>query len=95
MQENARLSESMVIQEGLDKLAVYRDRTNLVPAYAVAMSTFILLKSGLHHYMILNLPTVLNPSQKLQYYTAHEPQKLAWAKGLLRETVSAPLYLKT
>ena len=41
MQENAQLSESMVIQEGLDKLAVYRDRTNLVPAYAIAMSTFI------------------------------------------------------
>ena len=41
MQENAQVSESMVIQEGLDKLAVYRDRTNLVPAYAIAMSTFI------------------------------------------------------
>ena len=41
MQENAQLSESMVIQEGLDKLAVYRDRTNLVPAYAIAMSEFI------------------------------------------------------
>jgi len=25
IQENAQLSESMVIQEGLDKLAVYRD----------------------------------------------------------------------
>ena len=36
MQENAQVSESMVIQEGLDKLAVYRDRTNLVPAYAIA-----------------------------------------------------------
>ena len=41
MQENAQVSESMVIQEGLDKLAVYRDRTNLVPAYAIAMSKFI------------------------------------------------------
>ena len=43
MQENAPLSESLVIQEGLDKLTVYRDRTNLVPAYAIAMSTFLLL----------------------------------------------------
>lgn len=44
--------------------------------------------------MKLNLSAVLNPSQKLQYYTEHEPQKLAWAKELLRETVSAPFYLK-
>jgi hypothetical protein len=41
MQENVQLSESVVIQEGLDKLAVYRDRTNLVPAYAIAMSKFV------------------------------------------------------
>ena len=46
MQENAQLSESMVIQEGLDKLAVYRDRTNLVPAYAIAMSMFIFTEIG-------------------------------------------------
>lgn len=46
MQENAQLSESMVIQEGLDKLAVYRDRTNLVPAYAIAMSTFVFTEIG-------------------------------------------------
>lgn len=43
--------------------------------------------------MKLNLPTVLNPSQKLQYYTEHEPQKFAWAKALLRETASAPFTL--
>jgi hypothetical protein len=93
MQENAQLSESLVIQEGLDKLTVYRDRTNPVPAYAIAMSTFVFAGKGSN--MKLNLPTVLNPSQKLQYYTDHEPEKLVWAKGLLRETVSTPCYVKT
>ena len=53
------------------------------------------LKLELHYYVKLNLPTVLNPSQKLKYYTEHEPQKLAWAKGLLHETASAHFYLKT
>lgn len=52
MQENAQPSESLVIQEGLDKLAVYRDRTNLVPAYAIAMSMFIL--SGVSDHIELN-----------------------------------------
>ena len=93
MQVNAQLSESLVIQKGLDKLMIYRDRTNLVPAYAIAMSTFIFTQ--ISHHVKLNVPTVLNPSQKLQYYTEHEPEKLVWAKGLLREMASVPLYPKT
>jgi len=29
-----------IIQQGLDKLNIYRERANLVPAYVVAMSKF-------------------------------------------------------
>jgi len=90
MQEKAQLSESLVIQKGLDKLAVYCDRTNLVPAYAIAMSTLVF--AGINNHMKLSLPTVINPLQKLQYYTEHEPEKLAWAKELLHETASPSLF---
>lgn len=84
-QENASLTESDVIQEGLDKLTVYRDRANLVPAYAIAMSKPIYI---IDQSMQLIDSEVLNPLLKLQHYTKNEPERYGWAKGLLRETVS-------
>jgi len=91
-QDSASLTESDIIQEGLDKLIVYRDRANLVPAYVIAMSKPIYL---IDWFMQLINFEVLNPSLKLQHYTEHEPQRYAWAKGLLRETVSKSVIFLT
>lgn len=86
-QENASLTESDIIQEGLDKLIVYRDRANLVPAYAIAISKPIWMIDRSLSTQLINFE-VLNPSLKLQHYKENEPERYSWAKGLLRETVS-------
>jgi len=91
-QESVSLTESDIIQEGLDKLIVYRDRANLVPAYVIAMSKPIYLIDW--SMQLINFE-VLNPLLKLQHYTEHEPQRYAWAKGLLRETVSKSVIFLT
>lgn len=78
--------EGDIIQEGLDKLSVYRERTELVPAYVISMSQ---LSHGMEK-MNANLVdyTVLNPLMKLHYYSEHEPDKVSWAKSLFCRTVS-------
>jgi hypothetical protein len=86
-QENASLTESDIIQEGLDKLTVYRDRANLVPVYAIAMSKPICMIDWSLSMQLINFE-VLNPSLKLQHYKENEPERYGWAKGLLCETVS-------
>ena len=91
-QDSTSLTESDIIQEGLDKLIVYRDRANLVPAYIIAMSKHIYL---IDWFMQLIKFEVLNPLLKLQHYTEHEWQRYPWAKGLLRETVSESVIFLT
>ena len=79
-QENSSFTESDVIQEGLDKLTVYRDRANLVPAYAIAMSKSICIIDLVTITQLINLE-VLNPSLKLQHYQENKPERYGWAKG--------------
>jgi len=61
-QDNTSLTESDIIQEGLDKLIVYRDQANLVPVYVIAMSKPIYLID--YSMQLINFE-VLNPSLKL------------------------------
>jgi len=93
-QENASLTELNVIKEGLNKLTVYRDRANLVPAYAIAMSKPIFMIDRSLSTQLINF-IVLNPSLKLQHYKENEPERYGWEKGLLCKTVSQSVLFVT
>lgn len=57
---------TQVIDAGMEKLDGYRNRTDAVPAYILAM--------------------IINPAQKLSFYSNYQPHKVQWAKDIfLRE----------
>jgi len=70
-----------IIQQGLNKLNVYHERVNLVPAYVVAMSKFSQFEPLQYLYLQIS-NQVLSPSMKLQHYTKTAPGKVQWAKEL-------------
>ena len=76
------------IQRGLDKLEIYRERLDLVPAYALALSMLfymlIFSKTILTHFII-----VLNPSEKLNWYYENQSlEKVQEVKELFLREVS-------
>ena len=85
-----------LIQPGLDKLAVYLERTDVVPAYIVSMSKLILDLKFIYIPYSFFSRKVLTPSMKLRFYTEHHPEKVEWAKDVfLREVSHANLFLTT
>ena len=73
-----------MIDVGLDKLGIYRNCAELVPAYILAMSTYFFS----HCQALANLFLVLTPSTKLKWYTDNEPDKAQWAKDIFMEAMS-------
>ena len=76
-----------IIQQSLNKLNVYRELVNLVPAYVVAMSKCSQF-GPLQYLHLWTSIQVLTPSMKLQHYTKTAPEKVAWAKELFIREVS-------
>lgn len=78
-----------IIQPGLDKLAEYRDRADLVPAYVLAMGMSRLITVSCQPNFTMP-PTAVNPSQKLDWYEDHMPERLDEAKEIFIHAVSIP-----
>ena len=93
-QENASLTESDIIQEGLNKLTVYQDQANHILAYAIAMNKPVCMIDQSPSMQLIDLE-VLNSSLKLQHYKENKQKRYGWAKGLLCETVSQSVLFVT
>lgn len=77
-----------IIVAGLDKLEDYRDRTELVPAYILAMGK----RHSLVCYIMLRLyiSLAVNPAMKFEWFRQHMPEKVQSAKDLfIREVNTA------
>jgi hypothetical protein len=70
-----------IVDEGLEKLEEYRAWTDFVPAYVLAMSSW--LHSYLSLFLSVHIPfPVINPAVKLDWYEEHMPEKVQQAKDL-------------
>ena len=73
-----------VMQPGLDKLADYQTHTGLVPAYVLVMGMLfiaIYISSLTLHFV------AVNPSQKLDCFQDHMPEKYGDAKAIFVQAV--------
>lgn len=81
-----------VIQKGLDKLGSYQERLERVPAYVLAMSKSIIIRSHRSSFLLFELELeVLNPAIKLRWFSQYRPDKIEWAKRIFKNAVRALL----
>ncbi|KAJ7277820.1 hypothetical protein C8J57DRAFT_1060348 [Mycena rebaudengoi] len=81
--ENPEIAD--IIQKGLDKLGSYQERVERVPAYVLAMSTWM---DRIQVYEThVSLLQVLNPAIKLRWFSRYKPDRIEWAKQLLKDAV--------
>ncbi|KAJ6556030.1 ribonuclease H-like domain-containing protein, partial [Mycena capillaripes] len=71
-----------IVQKGIDKLELYREHVEHVPAYILSMRE-------LHHFIaasLLIISRVINPAIKLRWFEQHQPERVQDVKNLfLRE----------
>ncbi|KAI5896313.1 uncharacterized protein SCHCODRAFT_01093448 [Schizophyllum commune H4-8] len=80
---------SSVIDRGLDKLEEYRDKTDVVPAYVMAMCKVPFLRSNLH----LTYLVVVHPNIKLKFFEEFDTDNLSYAKDLILKEVCCICYI--
>jgi hypothetical protein len=74
-----------IIQEGLDKLGGYSERTDLALAYVLAMGVY---SSCICVLSDLFCCTAVDPTIKLKWIEKHRPDQLNWAKQIFFDAVS-------
>ena len=75
---------SPIVQEGLDKLEVYRNRADIVPVYVLAMGVLYL---SFMLPMVYGCLPVINPSMKLDWYEEKMLHRWQWAKDIFIDEV--------
>ena len=72
-----------IIEAGLEKLDVYRNCVEMVPAYVLAMSKWCLTL-----VFLTWLSAFITPMMKLEWYTTNMPDKVEWVKEIFINTMS-------
>jgi hypothetical protein len=77
-----------IINAGIVKLEEYQDKTDLTPAYVLAMSLLPISSFYIYLSLTSNYVLVLDPKTRLTWFEKHAPEKIESAKELFLDAVS-------